>query len=322
MIRFIVGRLATLIPVIFGVSLVIFLLVHLAPGDVTTHLAGPMASEATKQQLREALGLTKPLPVQYWKWLSHVVQGDLGHSIANKRDVADLIIPKFANTAILALTSAFVAYLVGFFVGIYAAARPYSLGDRVSMATTLILGSMPTYWLALLIVFLFALAWRILPATGMTNMIDGGGFGDVVRHLILPTIATAAAPAAIVTRMVRASMLEVLNQNYIRVARAKGVRRGVILRKHALRNALPPIATICGLQLGYLLGGALFTEVIFAWPGLGNQLYAAIIARDMPTIQAAAMVIAFAFVIVNLGVDVFNAYMDPKVRQSDGMKVR
>ena len=322
MTRFILGRLATIIPVLFGVSVVIFLMMHLAPGDVTGALLGPMASEAARQELRVALGLDLPLPVQYFNWLSNAVKGDLGISIANKREVSEFIFPKFLNTAILALTSAFVAYVVGFFVGIFAAARSYSLFDRISMGITLVIGNTPPYWLGLIIVFIFSLSWRLLPATGMTSMIEGGGVLDVVEHLILPTIATAAAPAAVVTRMVRASMLEVLSQNYIKVARAMGVTKAMILRRHALRNALPPITVICGLQLGYLLGGALFTEVIFAWPGIGNQLYYAIVARDIPTVQASVLLIALMFVLVNLAVDILNAYMDPKIRVSEERKRR
>ncbi len=153
-------------------------------------------------------------------------------------------------------------------------------------------------------------------STGMTGITSNGGVMDVLRHLVLPAIATAAAPAAIITRMVRASMIEVINQDYIRVARAKGIPRRVILRRHVLRNALPPIATITGLQLGYLLGGALFTEVVFAWPGLGNQLYSSILARDIPVVQAAVLPIALMFVLVNLAVDVLNAFLDPRIRIS------
>ena len=322
MTRFILGRLATIVPVLFGVSVVVFLMMHLAPGDVTGALLGPMASEAARQDLRAALGLDLPLPVQYLNWLGDIARGDLGTSIANKRKVGEFVFPKFLNTAILALTSAFVAYVVGFFVGIFAAARSYSPFDRVSMGVTLVVGNMPPYWLGLIVVFLFSLNWRLLPATGMTDLVDGGGVLDVAEHLILPTIATAAAPAAIVTRMVRASMLEVLSQNYIKVARAMGVTKAMILRKHALRNALPPIATICGLQLGYLLGGALFTEVIFAWPGIGNQLYYAIVARDIPTVQASVLLIALMFVLVNLAVDILNACMDPKIRVSEARTPR
>lgn len=320
MLRFIVGRLITILPVLFGVSVVIFILAHLAPGDVTTVLTGPFATEATREVLRQALGLDRPLPVQYIKWLEHILQGDFGKSIANRREVIELILPKFLNTAILALVSAFFAYVVGFFVGMFAAARAHSFFDRISMSVTLILGNTPPYWLGLLIVLLFSLNWRLLPATGMVNMIDGGGPVDVIRHLVLPALTTAAAPAAIVARMVRASMLEVLSQNYVKVARAKGIPRRKILRRHALRNALPPIVTICGLQLGYLLGGVLFVEVIFAWPGIGNQLWQGIIARDIPTIQGATLLVALAFIFVNFSVDVINAFLDPKIRLSEGVR--
>lgn len=317
MLRFITGRLVTTIPVLFGVSIIVFLLAHLAPGDVTTILAGPFATEAVREQLRISFGLDQSLPVQYAKWLGHVLQGDFGTSIANRREVVELVFPKFLNTAILALSSALLAYLIGFIVGIFSAARAHSFFDRIAMGVTLVLGNAPPYWLGLLIVLLLSLSWRLLPATGMTNIMGDGGAWDVFLHLIQPMLTTAAAPACIVARMVRASMLEELNQNYIRVARAKGIRRRIVLRRHALRNALPPIITICGLQLGYLLGGVLFVEVIFAWPGIGNQLWQAIQARDIPTIQGATLVIALAFVVVNLAVDVINAYLDPKIRTSE-----
>jgi len=225
------------------------------------------------------------------------------------------VLPRFGNTVVLTLASLLIALTVGFFVGMYAAAKSYSIFDRVSMSLTLVIGSMPPYWLALLLVLMFSLKFRWFPATGMTNILGDGGIMDIARHLVLPAIATAAAPTAIITRMVRSSMLEVLNQGYIRVARAKGVSRRAILWKHALRNALPPIATISGLQLGFLLGGALFTEVIFAWPGLGNQLYYSIVARDVVVVQAAVLVIALAFVLVNLAIDILNAYLDPRVRK-------
>ena len=322
MTRFIVARLLTIIPIMFGVSFFVFMLAHLAPGDVTTTLTGPYATEEVREVIREKYGLNDPLPVQYGAWLGQILQGEFGKSIANRRMVSELIFPKFANTAILALTSAGLAYAIGLFAGIFAASRPYGLFDRLTIAGILMFGSIPPYWFGLLLVLLFSLTWRLLPATGMTKIIDGGGPVDVILHLILPTIAACAAPAAIIARTVRATMLEILSQNYIKVARAKGVRRSAILRKHALRNALPPIATICGLQLGYLLGGVLFVEVIFAWPGIGYQLWQAIQARDIPTIQGAALIVAVAFVLVNLAVDVFNAFTDPKIRISEGVRTR
>ena len=311
----ILTRLAAVIPILFGISVLIFLLMHLAPGDVTDALLGPMATGEAKEKLRQAMGLDRPLVFQYLTWMSSILQGDFGVSVHTKRLVSEVVLPRFGNTVILALASLALALSIGFFVGMYAAAKSYSAFDRISMSLTLMIGSTPPYWLALLLVLMFSLNLRWFPATGMTSIMGDGGALDVAHHLVLPVIATAAAPAAIITRMVRSSMLEVLNQGYIRVARAKGVNSRTILWKHALRNALPPIATISGLQLGFLLGGALFTEVVFAWPGLGNQLYYSIVARDVPVVQAAVLVIALSFVLVNLTIDILNAYLDPRVRK-------
>jgi peptide/nickel transport system permease protein len=303
------------VPILFGISVFVFFMMHLAPGDVTDALLGPMATENAKAKLREAMGLDRPLVVQYASWIGNILQGDFGVSVHTKRLVSEVVLPRFVNTVILALGSLVLALSVGFFVGMFAAARSFSAFDRISMSITLVIGSTPPYWLALILVLAFSLELRWFPATGMTSIIGDGGALDIAHHLVLPAIATAAAPAAIITRMVRSSMLEVLSQNYIRVARAKGIAWRVILWRHALRNALPPIATISGLQLGFLLGGALFTEVVFAWPGLGNQLYYSIVARDVPVVQAAVLVIALAFVLVNLAIDILNAFLDPRLRR-------
>lgn len=312
--RQIITRLAAVIPILFGVSVFVFLLMHLAPGDVTDALLGPMATEEAKEKLRAAMGLDRPLVVQYLKWMGAILQGDFGVSVHTKRLVSEMVLPRFYNTVVLALGSLVIALSVGFFVGMFSAAKSFSTFDRISMSVTVVVGSTPPYWLALILVMVFALNWRVFPATGMVSITGDGGVVDIAHHLVLPAIATAAAPAAIITRMVRSSMLEVLGQGYIRVARAKGIGARAILWKHALRNALPPIATISGLQLGFLLGGALFTEVVFAWPGLGNQLYYSIVARDVPVVQAAVLVIALSFVLVNLAIDILNAYLDPRVR--------
>jgi peptide/nickel transport system permease protein len=313
---YVVKRLIGAVPVLFGVSLVVFFLIHIIPGDITSTLLGPMATEKAKAVLRQALGLDQPLPAQYLKWLGTVFGGNLGTSIATSVPVSTLVFPRFINTAILAVASLLLSLLIGYSAGIFSAAHAQSVFDRSTISTTVIFGSIPPYWLALVLIMLFALRLRWLPATGMTGITSDGDILDVLRHLVLPAIATAAAPAAIITRMVRASMLEVINADYIRMARAKGIPRRVILRRHVLRNALPPIATITGLQLGYLLGGALFTEVVFAWPGLGNQLYSSILARDIPVVQAAVLLIALMFVLVNLAVDILNAFLDPRIRIS------
>ena len=318
MLRFIVGRIFLIVPVLFGVSVIIFMLVQLAPGDVTSTLLGPMASENAKEVLREQMGLDHPLPVQYAKWLAAVVQGDFGTSWVHKRPVADIIFPKFVNTALLAGSAALLAYVLGFASGVFAAAKAGTIFDRSVTALMLILGSIPLYWGGLVLVFLFALTWRWLPATGMTKIVGGGGVLDVVTHLVLPAVAASLPSAALISRITRATMIETLSQNYIRVARAKGIRRAIILRKHALRNALPPIVTVGGMELGYLLGGIVLIEVVFAWPGLGFVVYNAIIGRDLPTVQGAVLILALAFVLINLTVDVVNAHLDPATRAAEG----
>ena len=270
-----------------------------------------MASENAKKVLRAEMGLDRPLPVQYAKWLAAVVQGDFGTSWVHKRPVSEIIFPKFVNTALLAGSAALLAYVLGFSSGLFAAAKSGTLYDRCITALVLIAGSIPLYWGGLVLVLLFSLTWRWLPATGMTKIVGGGGVLDVLEHLVLPAVAASLPSAALISRITRATMIEILSQNYIRVARAKGLRRAIILRRHALRNALPPIVTVGGMELGYLLGGVVLIEVVFAWPGLGFVVYNAIIGRDLPTVQGAVLILALAFVLINLTVDVLNAYLHP-----------
>lgn len=313
---FFAHRLAGVLPVMFGVSIVIFLLMHLAPGDVATVLLGPQATEAAKVELRHTLGLDRPLPVQYGKWLVRTVSGDLGTSIATQLPVAQLVFPRFLNTVLLTVASLFLAMLIGYSVGLFAALRSHSWFDRSTTAVALLMGSTPPFWLGLILVLLFAIRLRWLPVSGMQDMAGDGGLGDLLRHLVLPAVTTALGPAAIITRMVRASVREAMASPHVRVARAKGLPRGVLLRRHVVLNALPPVVTITGLQLGYLLGGALLTEVVFAWPGLGSLLNDSITARDMPVVQATTLLIALAFVLVNILVDFVNFLLDPRLRES------
>lgn len=313
---FLVRRLAALVPVLVGVSVVIFLLMHLAPGDVTTVLLGPQATEADRVALRHTLGLDQPVPVQYARWMVRVAEGDFGTSIATSRPVASLILPRFANTVLLTATSLALAVVIGYGAGLLAALRPRSLLDRGMTGITLVLGSTPPFWFGLVLVLFFALRLHWLPVSGMIDMAGDGGVLDVARHLVLPTVTTALGPAAIITRLVRSSLLEAMGRPHVRVARAKGLRPGALLRRHVILNALPPIMTITGLQLGYLLGGALFSEVVFAWPGLGSLLYDSITARDLPVVQAATLLIALLFVLVNILVDLVNALLDPRLKET------
>jgi peptide/nickel transport system permease protein len=309
-------RLLGVLPVMFGVSVVIFILMHLAPGDVATVLLGPQATESAKIELRHALGLDLPLPLQYGTWLLRTSAGNLGTSIATQIPVSALVFPRFLNTLVLTVASLFLSVAIGYSVGLFTALRGGSLLDRGVMSLTLIAGSTPPFWLGLMLVLLFAIRLRWLPVSGMVDMAGDGGTLDVLVHLILPAVTTALGPAAIITRMVRSSVREALDRPHVRVARAKGLRRGTLLRRHVILNALPPVMTITGLQLGYLMGGALLTEVVFAWPGLGSLLYSSINARDMPVVQATALLIALTFVLVNILVDFINVVLDPRLREA------
>ena len=312
---YVAKRLIATIPVLLGVSIVIFLLMHLAPGDVTTVLLGPQATEQDRMVLRHALGLDLPLPIQYGRWLVRIVVGDFGTSIATSLPVLQLILPRFVNTIILTVSSLFLAIAAGYGLGFLCALRARSLLDRIVMTVTLVLGSTPPFWLGLVLVLFFALHLHWLPVSGMIDMAGDGGIIDTLYHLVLPAVTTALAPAAIIARMVRSSILESLARPHVRVARAKGLRHRDLLRRHVILDALPTITTITGLQLGYLLGGALFSEVVFAWPGLGSLLYNSITARDMPVVQAATLLIALSFVLVNILVDFMNVLIDPRLRE-------
>jgi peptide/nickel transport system permease protein len=314
MTAYLIKRLLGLVPVLFGISVVIFLGMKLIPGDVARALLGPTATDATLAQLRTALGLDQPIHVQYAKWLWRALHGDLGLSPIVHKPVLDLLVPKFWNTLVLASASFVLAAGLGVTIGVLAAARPRSVVDRVSMGLSLVVGNMPPFWLGLVLIWLFAIHLRWLPSLGMYSMRGEGGPGDLLLHLLLPAVTTAAAPGAIIARMTQASVLEILGHDYIKVARAKGLAERMVICAHALRVAWPPIVTIAGLQVGYLLGGAVFTEEVFGWPGLGRQLVSSVIARDVLVVQGAALFIALSFVVVNLVVDVLNLSLDPRTR--------
>ena len=301
-------------PVLFGISVVIFLTMKLIPGDVARALLGPMATDQSLAQLRHALGLDEPIYMQYVRWLWRALHGDLGLSPLVHKPVVELLVPKFGNTLILAGASFFLAAAGGIGVGVLAAARRGGLLDRATMGVSLVVGNMPPFWLGLVLIVLFAIDLRWLPSLGMYSSRGPGGLDDLLAHLIQPAVATAAAPGAIIARMTRASVLEILEQDYVKAARAKGLPERMVLGLHVLRVAWPPILTISGLQLGYLLGGAVFTEEVFGWPGLGRQLVSSVIARDVQVVQGAALFIALVFVLVNLVVDLLNLYLDPRAR--------
>jgi peptide/nickel transport system permease protein len=314
MIGYTARRLLGAIPVLLGVSFVVFFAMQLVPGDIAKALLGPLATEQTVEEFRHYLGLDQPLIVQYGKWLWHALHGDLGRSFSNNMPVTDLLGERLKNSAILLTGSLIVAVPLGILVGLLAAAKEYSLTDRLAMAVTLVLANVPTFVFGLGLIVLFAVQLKWFPVQGMRDLRGNGGRFDELRHLVLPAVTTAIPPAAIIARMVRSAMLSVLNQEYIKAARANGLPERTVTMRYALRNALPPIITISGLQVGFLLGGAVFTEYIFAWPGVGDALYKGILARDISVVQGVVLVVAAWFVLVNLAVDLANIALDPRAR--------
>ncbi len=312
----ILGRTARVAFVLFGVSVIVFGLLQFAPGDVATALLGPQASDSAKELLREQLGLNKPIVTQYFLWLGNTLQGDFGVSIISRNTVLGEVVPRFLNSVLLASAALVIAIILGVTVGIASAARAGGFFDRTSSASVQVFGAMPPFWLGLVLVYFFALQFRWFPATGMTKTFGGGDAWDIANHLVLPAVTAAAASAAVIVRMVRAVFLEVLGSDYILVARARGVRSWRLLMHHALPNCMPHVLNIIGLQLGYLIGGTLFTEVVFAWPGIGQLLYKAILGRDVAVVQACVLFIALSFVLINLAVDLINDFLARKMRQS------
>ncbi len=304
MTRYIVYRITLMFFVLFGVSIFVFLLVRLVPGDPAELLADQWATKKDIELLRRQWGLDKPLITQYLVFMNHLLHGDLGNSVASNTPVAKEIAAKFPNTLKLAITGTLIAIIIGAFAGIISAAKPYSIFDNISMVLALLGVSTPAFWLGLMLILLFAVKLDWFPATG----------AGTIKHLILPSITLGLLTAGVIARQTRSSMLEALQQDYVKTARAKGLRETIVIYKHALKNALIPVVTIVGLQFGHLLGGAVLVESVFGWPGMGRFLVDSIFTRDYPVIQGAILVFATAFSLVNLGVDLLYGSIDPRIR--------
>jgi peptide/nickel transport system permease protein len=293
--------------VLFGVTLLVFLMAWVTPGDPLVAVLGEASQGISRQaleELRTEMGLDRPLPVQYASYLAAVARGDLGTSIRSRRPVLAEVLDRLPATVELALAALSVAVLVGVTLGVLAAVRKGTLVDGAAIAVALIGVSVPVFWSGFLLMMLFSLELGWLPASGRGTW----------RHLVLPAIAVGVSSAAFIARITRGAVLEALGQDYVRTAHAKGLRPSRVIVRHALRNALLPIVTVVGLQLGGLLGGAVLTESVFAWPGVGRLLVDAIIARDLPVVQGAVLVVSLLFIMVNLAVDLSYAAINPKVR--------
>ena len=302
--RFILKRLLLLIPVLLGVSLLVFAIMSFTPGDPAQLILGENAPPEAVAELREDMGLNDPFVLRYARFVGNAMVGDLGQSYTSGRDVFDEIFSRFPNTLILAALGVIIAVLIGIPVGIISATRQYSMIDSGSMIFALLGVSMPNFWLGLMMILLFSVNLGLVPS---------GGYSDW-SSLIMPAITLGTGSAAIITRMTRSSMLEVIRQDYIRTARAKGVAENVVINQHALKNALIPVITVIGLQFGYLLGGAVLTETVFSWPGVGRMMVDAIRQKDAPTVLGTVVFLATTFSLVNLFVDLLYGFVDPRIK--------
>ena len=331
MLAYIVRRILIMIPTLLGVTIIVFLMLHATPGDPAELLLGERATTESLEQMREHLGLNEPLHVQYGMFLSRLLRGDLGETIWTRQKVWTEVKQRFPATIELSLVALCISCLAGMILGIISATKQYSIFDYVSMIGALAGVSMPIFWLGLVFMLIFSLNLGWLPLSGrlsigvdlevVTNfyildaVITGNwaAFKDAVWHIIMPAVTLSTIPTAIVARMTRSAMLDVLRQDYIKTAKAKGLSRLTVIFKHALRNAMIPVVTTIGLQFGVLLGGAILTETIFAWPGVGKWMYDAVMQRDYMVIQGGTLFIAGLFVVINLCVDVLYAVINPRI---------
>lgn len=304
MFQYAIRRLLIAVPSILGVLIIVFAMVRLAPGDPAIMLAGELADEATIERIRERFGLNQPMHVQFGRFIGGVVTGDLGRSTRTNRLVTEDIFDYFPNTLELALAAIIVALVVGIGLGVASALKPNTWVDALAMILALIGVSMPVFWFGLLAILFFSVELGWFPVAGR------GTFA----HLVLPAITLGVSSTGVIARMTRSAMLEVLNQDFVRTARAKGLPGRSIVFKHALRNALIPVITIGGLEFGSLMAGAVITETVFTWPGIGRLLVQSILARDYPVVQGAVLMIALSFIIINILVDLVYGMIDPRIR--------
>lgn len=334
MLKYIIRRILMLIPVLFGVSIIVFLIMRVFSPDPAPIVLGQHATEQAMQAWRQANGLNDPIYLQYFHFLKGALTGDFGTSYYTKTPVIKEIMARFPATIELAVVAIILAAFSGILIGVISAVKKNSLVDNAGMLLALAGVSMPIFWLGILLIILFSGILHWLPSNGRIDPLfqpahitglylldslltgDMATFVDALKHIILPASALAMYSMAIITRMTRSSMLDTLQQDYIRTARAKGISEGKVIYKHALRSGLIPIVTVIGLQLGSLLGGAVLTETVFSWPGIGAYTVASILKSDFPVVQGVVLLVATIFVLMNLAVDVIYAFLDPRIKYS------
>lgn len=311
---YILKRLAAVVPVLLGLSIIVFLVMAMIPGDTATALLGSYATPENVERVNRDLGLDKPLVQQYFIWIGNLLHGDFGRSFVLNRPVLDEVLERFHATLILAGVALFLCSIVGLLAGIVSAVRQFGWVDRAITFVVLAGISIPSFWLGLLLIYLFAVHWRVLPASGMYAVYGGGDLKDLLWHLILPAGTLAVVAAGVIARLTRSAMLEVLRQDYIRTARAKGLNERRVIYRHAFRAALVSVIPVIGIQAGFVLGGAVYIETVFQWPGIGAMLVKAISTRDILLVQGGVLVVAASYVIFNLVADILQTMLDPRIR--------
>lgn len=304
MLRYVIKRIFFLFPILLGMTVIVFLMLHLAPGDPIDLIVGPNVTPEIRENIRHQYGLDRPLPIQYLHFLGNLLKGDLGTSIIQHRPVAEIIIQRFPVTLELSVAGLLISFLVAIPIGVKAAIKRNTLTDYICMVTSLVGISMPTFWLGLMLLYIFAYKLRLFPVSGYGTW----------KHLFLPALTLGFTDAALTARMVRSSMLEVIRQDYIRTARSKGLSEKLVINRHALKNALIPIITLLGLRIGWIMGGSVVLEIVFTRPGLGRMMIEAILARDYPVVQGGMVVLTTAIILGNLFADLLYAIVDPRIK--------
>ena len=304
MLKYIFKKLLMMIPILLGLTIILFLILHLAPGDPVHLVVGPNVTPEVYENVRRSMGLDRPLIIQYFDYLSNLVKGDLGSSILQHRPVADIVLERFPITIGLGVRALLLSFLIAVPVGIIAAVNRNKSADFIAMTFALVGISMPTFWFGIILLYFFAYKLGLFPISGYGTW----------KHLVLPVITMGLTDAAVIARMMRSSMLEVIGQDYIRTARAKGLREKVITNKHALKNALIPVITLLGMRMGWIIGGSVTLEIIFSIPGLGRTMVDSIFSRDYPVVQGSVLILATSVMISNLIADILYALVDPRIR--------
>ncbi len=311
---YIFKRLISAVPVLLGITIIVFLIMSLIPGDPATAILGSYATPENVEKLNRDLGLDKPLVQRYFIWLGNMLTGDFGRSFSLNRPVLDEILERFNATLILAGTSFVICSLLGILAGVVSAARQYGFADKAITFVVLIGISVPSFFLGMMMILLFAVNLGWLPVSGMYAIYGGGDLPDLARHLIMPATALAVVATGVIARLSRSAMLEVLRQDYIRTARAKGVPERRVIMGHALRAAMVSIIPVLGIQAGFVLSGAVYIEIVFQWPGVGRMLVDAILTRDLLLVQGGVVFVAACYVMFNIAVDVAQSLLDPRIR--------